>query len=79
MFCLFRIIIKSFTLFIPNAEVHSCTISALILTPTIEMATKIADALKVSLDYLTGLSELEFDRDVLTKIQEVSKMNSNDK
>ena len=43
------------------------------------MATKIADALKVSLDYLTGLSELEFDRDVLTKIQEVSKMNSNDK
>lgn len=31
--------------------------------PTIEMAVKIAKALEVSLDYLTGATDLEFDKD----------------
>jgi transcriptional regulator with XRE-family HTH domain len=43
--------------------------------PTIEMALKIAQALDVSLDYLTGNSNLELDKKALNRIQELSKLH----
>lgn len=47
--------------------------------PTIEMATKISNALSVSLDYLVGKTDLELDDQVLKKFQDISKMNDQDK
>ncbi|QFZ53940.1 hypothetical protein FEZ18_03500 [Oceanihabitans sp. IOP_32] len=43
------------------------------------VAKKIADALKVSLDYLVGKTDQQLDDDVLNRINEVSKMNDTDK
>lgn len=47
--------------------------------PTIEMANKIANALKVSLDYLVGNTDLELDTETLKRIEDVSKFSENDK
>ena len=47
--------------------------------PTIEMATKISNALKISLDYLVGKTELQLDDEVLGRIVEVSKMSDEDR
>jgi transcriptional regulator with XRE-family HTH domain len=46
--------------------------------PTIEMALKIAQALDVSLDYLTGNSDLELDKNAVNRIQELSKLPEKD-
>jgi len=42
--------------------------------PSIEMATKIANTLEVSLDYLVGKSDLPFDNEMIKRIQLVSKL-----
>lgn len=47
--------------------------------PTIEMAVKIAQALEVSLDYLTGNSDVELDKATLDRVQEVTKLPEKDK
>jgi len=47
--------------------------------PTIEMAAKIANALKTSLDYLVGKTDLELDNATLNRIQEVSKLSAKEK
>lgn len=47
--------------------------------PSIEVATNIADALGVSLDYLTGLSELELDMDVLKLMNDLQALTLDDK
>jgi transcriptional regulator with XRE-family HTH domain len=47
--------------------------------PTIEMAVKIAQALEVSLDYLTGSSEIELDKATLDRVQEITKLSDKDK
>lgn len=47
--------------------------------PTIEMAVKIAKALAVSLDYLTGNSDIELDSATLERVQEVTKLSDKDK
>ncbi|MHB1920625.1 MAG: helix-turn-helix domain-containing protein [Chitinophagaceae bacterium] len=47
--------------------------------PCIEMAAKIADAFKVSLDYLIGKTNLEFDDDTLNRIEEISKLSDKNK
>ena len=47
--------------------------------PTIEMAVKIAKALEVSLDYLTGTSELELDKNTLKRVEEITKLSEKDK
>ncbi|TSJ79801.1 MAG: helix-turn-helix domain-containing protein (plasmid) [Candidatus Cardinium sp.] len=47
--------------------------------PTIEMAVKIAQALEVSLDYLTGISDIELDKDMMVRMQEISKLDDKDK
>lgn len=46
--------------------------------PSIEMATKIAKALEVSLDYLTGLSDLELDKDIIEAIIGLQKLEPQD-
>jgi transcriptional regulator with XRE-family HTH domain len=47
--------------------------------PSIEVATKLADALQLSLDYLAGNSDLELDKPTLNRMQEVSKMPDADR
>jgi len=47
--------------------------------PTIEMASKIAHALKISLDYLTGVIDTQLDNDMLNRIQEASKFSEKEK
>ena len=46
--------------------------------PSIEIATKIADALEVSLDYLTGLSDLELDSNIVEIITSLQKLKPED-
>lgn len=46
--------------------------------PTIEMAVKISQALEVSLDYLTGNSDIELDKATLNRVQEVTKLSAKD-
>jgi len=43
------------------------------------MAVKIAQALEVSLDYLTGKSDIELDKTTLDTMQEVTKLSDKDK
>jgi len=47
--------------------------------PTIEMAVKIAQAMDVSLDYLTGATDMELDNSMLKRIQAVSKLPQKEK
>ncbi len=47
--------------------------------PSIEAAFKIAKALEVSLDYLTGLSDLELDKSIIDVVISLQKLNSEDK
>jgi transcriptional regulator with XRE-family HTH domain len=47
--------------------------------PSIETAFKIAKALEVSLDYLTGLSDLELDKSIVDVVNSLQKLNSEDK
>ena len=49
------------------------------ITPSVEIANKIAKALGVSLDYLVGNTELELNDKLLNRIKEVTKMNEKDK
>ena len=47
--------------------------------PSVEIATKIAEALEVSLDYLTGLSDLELDKNFVDIITGLQKLDIEDK
>ncbi len=47
--------------------------------PSIETATKIAEALEVSLDYLTGLSDLELDKSIVDTILDIQQLKKDDK
>lgn len=49
------------------------------MKPSIEVATKMAQYLEVSLDWLTGQTDLELDRKMIQRIEEVSKMKPKDK
>lgn len=46
--------------------------------PSIEVATKIADALEVSLDYLVGHSDLLLEHNVLERILNIQKLSDKD-
>lgn len=48
-------------------------------TPNIEMATKLADALGVSLDYLVGKTDVELDKNILDKVISIQKLPDEDK
>ncbi|HBS86919.1 MAG: transcriptional regulator [Bacteroidetes bacterium GWF2_38_335] len=47
--------------------------------PSIEVIIKIADALNVSIDYLVGKSSFELDKDMLKRLEDVSKMDVKEK
>jgi transcriptional regulator with XRE-family HTH domain len=44
------------------------------MKPSIEVAAKISDILEVSLDWLVGHTDLELDKNMLQRVQEVTKM-----
>jgi transcriptional regulator with XRE-family HTH domain len=47
--------------------------------PSIEVVMKIADTLEVSIDFLVGKSSLELDKNVVNKIQDIQKMDTDTK
>lgn len=47
--------------------------------PSVEVAAKIAKALNVSLDYLTGLSDVELNPIILNRIQEIISLADTDR
>ncbi|MFW5721567.1 MAG: helix-turn-helix domain-containing protein [Bacteroidota bacterium] len=47
--------------------------------PSIEMATLIAQALNVSLDYLVGSTDLLLDNNIIKKIQEFQQLDTENK
>ncbi|CAA0155715.1 Helix-turn-helix protein [Tenacibaculum maritimum] len=49
------------------------------VSPSIEIARKIADILDVSLDYLTGKADVQMDKNTRKRILEVSKFEEVDK
>ena len=49
------------------------------ITPSVEIANKIAKALGVSLDFLIGNIDLELSDKLMNRITEVSKMTEKDK
>jgi transcriptional regulator with XRE-family HTH domain len=49
------------------------------ITPSVEIAKKIAEALEVSLDYLVGSTEQVLDKATLNRIQEVNNLPKKEK
>ena len=47
--------------------------------PSIDVATKMAEALEVSLDYLVGLADVELDNAITKKIISIQSLNEEDK
>jgi len=47
--------------------------------PSIEVASKIADALEVSLDYLMGKTEFELDKSIIKRVVEIQSLPEKDK
>ena len=47
--------------------------------PSIEVASKIADVLEVSLDFLIGKQDVEVDSQLLKRVIDVQRMNEEDK
>ena len=50
-----------------------------IITPSIGVIIKIADALKVSIDFLVGKTSMELDTETLKRIEEISKLSEPNK
>jgi transcriptional regulator with XRE-family HTH domain len=49
------------------------------IKPSIDIATKIADALGVSLDYLTGKTNVELDNSIIKRVVEIQSLPDEDK
>jgi transcriptional regulator with XRE-family HTH domain len=49
------------------------------IIPSVENAHKIAKVLEVSLDYLTGLSDLELDKNIVDVVTSLQKLNNEDR
>ena len=49
------------------------------VTPSIEVASKIADALEVSLDFLVGKTDQELDTTILNRIIEIQKLSEEER
>ena len=47
--------------------------------PSIDVATKMAEALGVSLDYLVGFADYELDNSLTQKILDIQKLNDEDR
>jgi transcriptional regulator with XRE-family HTH domain len=50
-----------------------------IITPSIDVIMKIADALEVSIDFLVGKTNLELDSQTLKRIEEISSLPTDKK
>ena len=50
-----------------------------IITPSIEVIIKIADALEVSIDFLVGKTTLELDKQTLARLQDISGLSEENK
>ena len=47
--------------------------------PSVDVAIKLAEALSVSLDFLVGNTDLEIEKDLLDKVIDIQKLNTEDK
>ena len=47
--------------------------------PSIEIASKIADTLQISLDYLVGKTDMELDKKVVNRVMEIQTLPDEDK
>ena len=47
--------------------------------PSIEMATRLAEALEVSLDYLVGSTDILLEKNIVSKILDIQKLKENDR
>lgn len=47
--------------------------------PSIDIALKLAEALKVSLDYLVGKEDLQMDFSIMSKVQTIQKLPEQDR
>ncbi|MEO0970576.1 MAG: helix-turn-helix transcriptional regulator [Cyanobacteria bacterium J06639_18] len=47
--------------------------------PSIEVASKIADELEVSLDYLMGKTDIELDKAIVNRVLEIQRLSSDDR
>ncbi|MEP7106483.1 MAG: hypothetical protein ABI760_00850 [Ferruginibacter sp.] len=47
--------------------------------PSVEVASKITDALELSLDFLVGKMNVEIERRSLKRLQDIQKLNKQDK
>jgi transcriptional regulator with XRE-family HTH domain len=49
------------------------------ITPSIEVVSKIADALEVAVDYLIGKTEMELDKDTMRRFEDISTLSKRTK
>ena len=50
-----------------------------LISPSIDVAIKLADALEVSLDYLVGKTTMEIDNQALKRLEDISVLEQKDK
>jgi transcriptional regulator with XRE-family HTH domain len=50
-----------------------------VITPSIEVIIKVADALEISIDYLVGKTDFELDNTVLQRMIDIQKLNDREK
>lgn len=50
-----------------------------VITPSIEVIIKMADALEVSIDYLVGKTDFELDKTVMQRMVDIQKLNEEEK
>lgn len=50
-----------------------------IITPSIEVIMKIADALEVSIDFLVGKTSLKLDKETLKRLNDISDLSEENK
>jgi len=49
------------------------------ISPSVEVVSKIADALEVSVDYLLGKTAMELDKQALKRLEDISKLSQDNK
>lgn len=49
------------------------------ISPSIEVVSKIADALEVSVDYLIGKTKMELDADALRRLEDIAALSDENK
>jgi len=49
------------------------------ISPSIEVVSKIADALEVSVDYLIGKTKMELDADALRRLEDIAALSEENK